>query len=96
MVAELYDFFHRYHESTYGFDGSPIHDAVAVAHVFRPDLVETKHRHVAIETGSELCSGRTVVDLWQRTEHEPNAHVGVGIDGEGFVDLLVERISTFD
>jgi inosine-uridine nucleoside N-ribohydrolase len=95
MVAELYDFFHRYHAKTYGFDGSPIHDAVAVAHVFRPDLVETKIRHVAVETGSELCRGRTVVDLWRRTENEPNARVGVGIDGESFVNLLVERLSTF-
>jgi pyrimidine-specific ribonucleoside hydrolase len=95
MVAELYDFFHLYHAKTYGFPGSPIHDAVAVAHVFRPELVETKERHVAIETGSELCRGRTVVDLWRRTENEPNAHVGVGIDGEGFIELLVERLSTF-
>jgi inosine-uridine nucleoside N-ribohydrolase len=95
MVAELFDFFHRYHAKTYGFDGSPIHDAVAVAHVFRPDLVETKERHVAIETGSELCRGRTVVDLWRRTENEPNVHVGVGIDGNAFVELLVERLSTF-
>jgi inosine-uridine nucleoside N-ribohydrolase len=95
MVAELYDFFHAYHVSTYGFDGSPIHDAVAVAHVFRPELVETLERHVAVECGSELCRGRTVVDLWRRTENEPNAHVGVGVDGDGFVELLVERLSTF-
>ena len=43
MVAELYDFFHRFHADIYGFGGSPIHDAVALAYVFRPDLVETKH-----------------------------------------------------
>ena len=95
MVAELFDYFHEYHRRTYGFDGSPIHDAVAVAHVFRPGLVETRERHVAIECGSELCRGRTVVDLWRRTENEPNAHVGVGIDGDAFVELLHERLSTY-
>ncbi len=95
MVAELFDFFHRYHAKTYGFEGSPIHDAVAVAHVFRPDLVETAERHVAIECASELCRGRTVVDLWRRTENEPNAHVAVGIDGEAFLELLIERISSY-
>ena len=94
MVAELYDFFHRFHEDTYGFGGSPIHDAVAVAHVFRPGLVETKHCHVAIETASELNRGRTVVDLWRRTEQPPNAHVGVGVDGRAFVALLLERLPT--
>ena len=97
MVAELYDFFHRFHADTYGFGGSPIHDAVAVAHVFRPDLVETKHCQVAIECESELNRGRTVVDLWNRTgEAEPNAHVGVGVDGRGFVELLLERVPTLD
>jgi pyrimidine-specific ribonucleoside hydrolase len=96
MVAELYDFFHRFHAKTYGFTGSPIHDAVALAHVFRPDLVQTEHRHVAIECGSDLTRGRTVVDLWRRTEHEPNAHVGVGVDGDAFVELLLERLPTLD
>jgi inosine-uridine nucleoside N-ribohydrolase len=94
MVAELYDFFHRFHANTYGFGGSPIHDAVAVAHVFRGDLVETRHCQVAIETASELNRGRTVVDLWRRTGEEPNAHVGVGVDGRAFVELLLERLPT--
>jgi inosine-uridine nucleoside N-ribohydrolase len=94
MVAELHDFFHRFHVETYGFDGSPIHDAVAVAFVLRPELVETKHRHVAIECESELCRGRTVVDVWLRTGKEPNADVAVGIDGEAFLELLLERLPT--
>jgi inosine-uridine nucleoside N-ribohydrolase len=96
MIAELYDFFHRFHADTYGFGGSPIHDAVAVAHVFRPDLVESKHCNVEIECASELNRGRTVVDLWGRTDRAPNAHVGVGIDGRAFVDLLLERLPTLD
>jgi inosine-uridine nucleoside N-ribohydrolase len=96
MVAELYDFFHRFHADTYGFGGSPIHDAVALAHVLRHDLVETEHRHVAIECASELSRGRTVVDLWRRTGEEPNAHVAVGIDGRAFIELLLERLPTLD
>jgi inosine-uridine nucleoside N-ribohydrolase len=94
LVAELWAFYNRFHSQTYGFDGSPIHDAVALAHVFRPDLVETERLHVAIDCASELCRGRTVVDLWRRTEEEPNAHVGVGVDGRAFIELLLERISS--
>ena len=96
MVAQLYDFFHRFHAKTYGFTGSPIHDAVALAYVFRPELVQTERLHVAIETGSELTRGRTVVDLWRRTDNEPNAHVGVGVDADGFIQLLLERLPTLD
>jgi len=94
LVAELWDFYNRFHSQTYGFDGSPIHDAVAVAHVFSPGLVHTEHRHVAIDCSSDLCRGRTVVDLWKRTEHEPNAEVGVGIDGRASIELLLERLSS--
>ena len=95
MVAELLDFYGHFHREVYGFPGSPIHDAVAVAHVLRPGLVETLERHVAVDCASELCRGRTVVDLWGRTGEETNAHVAVGIDAEAFVELLLERLSTF-
>ena len=63
FVAELSDFFQRFHERSYGFEGSPIHDAMAVAHVIDPTLVTTRRVNVAVETRSELCDGRTVVDL---------------------------------
>jgi inosine-uridine nucleoside N-ribohydrolase len=94
MVAELWAFYHRFHRRVYEFGGAPVHDALAVAHVIRGDLVRTAHRHVAVECGSELCRGRTVVDLWRVTGHEPNAHVGVDVDGERFLELLVERIGS--
>jgi inosine-uridine nucleoside N-ribohydrolase len=94
LVAELMAYYNRFHREAYGFEGSPIHDAVAVAHVLRPGLVDTKHVHVAIETQSELCRGRTVADIWRRTGNEPNADVGVDIDGPAFVELLVDRIAT--
>ncbi len=93
FVAELVEFFSRYHRETYGWDGAPIHDAVAVAHVVRPGLVETKQRNVEVELVSDLCRGRTVVDLWKRTDRPANAHVGVDIDVDGFFELLVERIA---
>ncbi len=92
FVAELFDFFHRVHAQIYGFEGSPIHDAVAVAEVIRPGIVRTERRHVEVDCASELCRGRTVVDLWRRTGREPNANVGVGIDADAFLDLLEERI----
>ena len=94
FVAELVEFFKRYHAHTYGWDGAPIHDAVALAHVIRPSLVRTEHRNVEIEVESELCRGRTVVDLWRRTERLPNADVGVDIDGDAFFELLLQRVAT--
>ena len=96
MVAELLEFYGHFHKEVYDFDGSPIHDAVAVAHVIRDDLVRTEHLNTEIEVESELCRGRTVVDLWRRSGREPNSHVGVDIDADGFLELLVERLNSFD
>ena len=92
-VAELADFFLEFHRQRYRFDGAPIHDAMAVAHVIDSTLVETLHCNVAIETASQYCDGRTVVDRWLVTDRPRNAHVGIDVDAERFLELLVERIS---
>ena len=78
FVADLIDFFAVYHRETYGWDGAPIHDAVAVASIVRPGLVTTIESNVEIELESDLCRGRTVVDRWKRTTRPANARVGVG------------------
>jgi purine nucleosidase/pyrimidine-specific ribonucleoside hydrolase len=93
FVAELVDFFTVYHRATYGWEGAPIHDAVAVAHVIDPTLMGTIACNVEIDVVSELCRGRTVVDRWHRTGRAVNAHVGVDLDTERFFDLLVERLT---
>jgi inosine-uridine nucleoside N-ribohydrolase len=96
FVAELWDFFSRYHARQYGREDAPIHDALALAYVLRPDLLETVERNVEVDCASELCRGRTVVDIWRRTDRRPNAHVAVGVDSEAFLDLLLERIRSLD
>ncbi len=94
MVRALLRFYGEFHRKQYGWDGSPIHDAVAVAQVARPELVETAERGVKVDTGPELSRGRTYVDLWRRAGWEPNAHVGVDIHADAFLDLLVERLNS--
>jgi inosine-uridine nucleoside N-ribohydrolase len=94
LVAELFGFYQQFHSEQYGWDGSPVHDAVAVAHVVRPGIVHTADRGVVVDCGGELSRGRTYVDLWGRAHWEPNAHVAVDIDAQGFVDFLVERLAS--
>jgi inosine-uridine nucleoside N-ribohydrolase len=94
MVTELLRFYDKFHREVYGFDGSPIHDAVAVAHVINSEFVQTQHRNVEIDVESELCRGRTVVDVWRRTDRQPNVQVAMDIDADGFLELLIERINS--
>ena len=93
-VAELADFFLEFHRQRYRFEGAPIHDAMAVAHVIDPTLVETLRCNVEIETRSQHCDGRTVVDRWLVLDAPRNADVGIGVDADRFLELLVERIAS--
>jgi pyrimidine-specific ribonucleoside hydrolase len=95
VFADLLHYFARFHTERYGWDGSPIHDAVAVAHVLDLGLVQAEPHRVDVETGSELTRGRTVVDLRGLTGRPPNAHVGLAIDRQAFVELLIEAVAAF-
>jgi inosine-uridine nucleoside N-ribohydrolase len=92
LVAELWEFYSRFHRRRYGWNGSPVHDAVAMAYLLDPSLLETTHCGVKVDTGPELSRGRTNADRWARAGWPENCHVAVDIDSERFLALLVERI----
>jgi pyrimidine-specific ribonucleoside hydrolase len=46
--------------------------------------------NVQIETVGELTLGRTVCDVWGVSDRSPNADVGVDIDRQGFLDVLMD------
>jgi pyrimidine-specific ribonucleoside hydrolase len=97
MVAELMDFYARFHRSRYpDLDGSPMHDPVCVAHVVDPTLMTVREAFIDVDCSTGPSWGRTNVD-WRGREHfgPPNARVGVDVDGARFAELVVERISSF-
>jgi inosine-uridine nucleoside N-ribohydrolase len=94
LVADLYAFYARFHHRHYGWEGAPVHDAVAMAHVIDASLLTTVHCGVLVDTGPEPSRGRTHVDLRRSTGWEPNCHVAVGIDTARFFELLITRISS--
>jgi pyrimidine-specific ribonucleoside hydrolase len=93
--VDLLRFFAVYHRRRYGWDGSPIHDAVAVAHLAVPGLVTTRTLRVDVETQGDLTRGRTVADPERLRGLPPNVEAGVDIDRARFVDLLVEAIASY-
>lgn len=67
---------------------APVHDAVCVASLVRPDLLETRHVHIAVETQGIHTIGRTVIDVNRRGSNEPNGHVAFGAQADIFIDML--------
>jgi pyrimidine-specific ribonucleoside hydrolase len=94
LAAELMEFYGRFHREMYPeLAGSPLHDAVAVAHVARPGLVTTVPARITVDCGWEQGRGRTNVDTRGRDGATLDNEVGVDIDNQAFVDLLVERLA---
>lgn len=85
LIADMIGFYGQSHTD---MAGSPIHDAVAVAHLIDPDMLELAPARVQVDRG-ELCRGRTVVDLRGRSG-PPTCRVATGIR-PGFADFLIER-----
>jgi inosine-uridine nucleoside N-ribohydrolase len=95
VVAELVDFYARFHRQRYpDLEGSPMHDPVCIAHLIGPTLMETVPALIDVDCTEGPSRGRTNVDRRGR-EHfgPPNATVGVGIDGSAFAELVVDRIA---
>ncbi|MDQ5820991.1 MAG: nucleoside hydrolase [Actinomycetota bacterium] len=95
MVAELVEFYGKFHGRSYPeLGGSPMHDPVALAHVTRAGLVQVGEFAVAVDCSWGLGRGRTNVDRRGRSGLPPNAKVGVAIDGEAFAEHLLARIAS--
>jgi inosine-uridine nucleoside N-ribohydrolase len=96
VVAELMDFYARFHKRRYtDLDGSPMHDPVCIAHLIDPTLMDVRDASIEVDCTTGPSWGRTNVD-WRGREHSgpPNAKVGLDIDGPRFAELIVDRISS--
>ena len=94
VVADWLDFFYEFHRKI-GYAGAPVHDAVAVAALVRPELMTTREMYVAVETTGDYCRGATIGDERGFYGKPANANVILDIDRQGFVDLLAEAVQTY-
>ena len=89
-----YDIYSRLLKERIIFLVGPVHDAVAVAHVIDPTLLELRRCGVRIDTGPEISRGRTYADLWGAAGWAPDCDVAIDIDAARFFELLIGRIAS--
>ena len=94
IVAEWLEFFYRFHREK-GYAGAPVHDAVAVAALVAPELFTVEEMHVDIEVAGGYTRGATIGDPHHLTSAAPNARVIMGVDRDGFADLVVEAVKAY-
>jgi inosine-uridine nucleoside N-ribohydrolase len=71
-------------------NAAPVHDALCVAYLVDPSIIETAFLHVAVETIGALTVGRTVVDTNFRGGGAPNCHFAFHADRAKFVAMLLD------
>ena len=78
-------------------DGEAVryNDVPAVAAAVDPTLMTMQRLPVAIETGSDLTRGQTVVDWYGLTGREANVDVCLEVDAERLTEMVVERLVSF-
>jgi inosine-uridine nucleoside N-ribohydrolase len=96
VVAPLLKFFAQANKDIFGFEGAPLHDALAVAHLIKSEVIGTRKMNVEIETDGELTRGRTVADVYGITGRPANTDVALEVDKDLFKELLFQAIETLD
>lgn len=94
FVADLLGHFTKFYGDMYGYDGAAMHDAVAVAEVIWPDLIESKDYYVEVDVTDGPSAGRTLVDKWAVMGEPSNCRVGLAVDGDDLIERLIDRIGT--
>jgi inosine-uridine nucleoside N-ribohydrolase len=96
VVAPLLEFFARANREVFGFDGAPLHDALAVAHLLRPEVIGTRRMNVVVETSGQYTRGRTVADVYGISGRPANAEVALEVDVPLFRQMLFRAVRALD
>ena len=96
VAAAMLDFYIDWHGRHYGERQVPVHDALAVATLVRPELVTVIDAFVTVDTTAGPARGMTIVDRYRWDGQAANAKVAVGVDRDAFVTLLCERLASLD
>ena len=96
FVGSLLRFFADTNKKTFNIDGAPVHDALALSAAIWPDVINTKHLNVSIETKGELTLGQTVTDIYGITGKKPNALVALEVDVERMRGIMIDTIKKLD
>jgi pyrimidine-specific ribonucleoside hydrolase len=96
VVAPLLRFFANTNKEVFGINGAPVHDALAIAHLVRPEVITTRRMNVEIETAGELTRGRTVADVYGISGRKPNVDVAMEVNQPLFKEMLFSAIRKLD
>ena len=96
FVAEAFNFYMAMYRKNANFTGCAVHDAVTITYLIKPELIKTKSGIARVDIDGKDSYAATICDFrpWRDKEND-NALVGVDIDREAFVQLIVDACKNY-
>ncbi|MGM3175733.1 nucleoside hydrolase [Dickeya lacustris] len=79
----------------YGSRGGPLHDPLVIAWLLRPSLFHTESARIFVEHNSELCMGKTLMDLYDAGGLPANVDVVTSVDTEAVLRLFEQLLCAY-
>lgn len=104
-LGTIINYFASSYKSVFGFpSGPPLHDALTIAYVQKPELFQGKRYRVDVELNVGHCMGETVVDMWNHKglneeswgREGKNCFVVQEMDVPQFFDLFLNSVEACD
>ncbi len=96
FVAEAFNFYMAMYRKNANFTGCAVHDAVTITYLINPELIKTKSGIATVDIDGKDSYAATICDFrpWREKEKD-NVLVGVDIDREAFVQLIVDACKNY-
>ncbi|MFA6664792.1 MAG: nucleoside hydrolase [Lachnospiraceae bacterium] len=95
LVAQLLDFFLKFHEEI-GFAGAPMHDPCVIAYLIDPSIFKMVPYYLQVETRGNITTGMILADKrLNNKKPSPNAKVAMEIDRDRFIALLKSLMKSY-
>ncbi|MBQ5327011.1 MAG: nucleoside hydrolase [Oscillospiraceae bacterium] len=96
FIAEAFEFYMAMYKKNANFTGCAVHDAVTITYLIAPELIKTRQGIARVDIDGKDSYAATICDFrpWRDTEKD-NALVGVDIDREAFVQMLLDACKNY-
>lgn len=96
FIAEAFEFYMAMYKKNANFTGCAVHDAVTITYLIAPELIKTRQGIARVDIDGKDSYAATICDFrpWRDIEKD-NALVGVDIDREAFVQLLLDACKNY-
>ena len=92
LVADSTRFYMEFHDVYQKIDGCVINDPLALALVFKPELVDTEELYVDVDIAGGVSMGNTFADFYRMNQKPPNMKVAMDVRPRDFIEFFLERM----